>query len=162
VKEQPHGSTERSISRGSQFDLLVKGLSLRLLGKKKNHAIHSAQGPSSPRLNSNLRAWIRLLVDFNLTDWKAVGLGSVWAPSAGESVWVGSCRNPNPKFLSSWLSPRVRVWRRRPFLGVLLDYSSHRRQFLGWFRGWVKQGCRPGANDRFRVSLAEAHVAGNF
>jgi hypothetical protein len=67
-------STERSISRGSQFDPLVKGLSLRLLGKKKNHAIHSARGASSPHSNSNLRAWIRLLVDFNLTLGQVIGM----------------------------------------------------------------------------------------
>lgn len=71
VKEQPHGSMERFISRGSPFDPLVKGLSLRPLGKKKNHAIHSARGASSPR--SNLCTWIRLLVDFNLTLGRVIG-----------------------------------------------------------------------------------------
>jgi hypothetical protein len=66
LEEQLHWSTERSNSRGLLFDSLVKGLFLCALGEKKTCAFHSARGTSSPRLNSNQRAWIRLLVGLNL------------------------------------------------------------------------------------------------
>jgi hypothetical protein len=66
LEENPHESTDKSISRGLPFDPLDKGLSVRPLGKKKTLDSHSARGVYSSSLNLNLHEWIRMLASLNL------------------------------------------------------------------------------------------------
>jgi hypothetical protein len=77
LEEQLHGLTEKSTlpvcfaPESSSFDPLDKGLHRRPLGKKMMHAVYSTRGPA--RLNSNLRMWTRMLLNFNLAMGRVLG-----------------------------------------------------------------------------------------